>query len=158
MPDFISGTHLGSGAGILFRACLSCSMYSTGLGTRSIVLGADREACALAVALYHDADPVWPHWQCNEVQQPQEEQHRQSLWHHICRLVLTNTVHSVHTAACYRVDTCCVNVCAAPLQRAEQSAGQQSSIGCCGKRNGHQMACGNHHVAKLVTWQMFCKR
>ena len=59
------------------------------LGQEQLWWGADREACALAVALYHDAYPVRPHWRCNAVQQVADQQHCQGLWHHSCRLVLT---------------------------------------------------------------------
>ena len=52
------------------------------------MLAADREACALAVALHHDAHFVWPHRQCHEVQNSSEGQHCKGLRHHCCRLVL----------------------------------------------------------------------
>lgn len=80
---------------------------------RVTVLGADREACALAMAVYHDANSVWPYWQCDEVQHAAEEQHCQGLWHHICRFVLTHTLHVVQAAACGHVGTQGACVCAA---------------------------------------------
>ena len=64
------------------------------------------------MAFYHDANPVWPHWQCDEVQHAPEEQHCQGLQHHFCRFVLTNTLHVVHAAVRGCVGTFSVNACA----------------------------------------------